>query len=281
MVAFAANSLLCRLALGADQIDAASFTTIRVLSGALTLALISFAQKRPPSRANMNWRSALALFAYMIFFSFAYISLGAASGALILFGAVQLTMFAVALSSGERFPALAWTGLAIAAAGLVYLVSPGLTAPDPLGAVLMTIAGVAWGVYSLLGRGASDPLTATTMNFILCAPLVAIVSLFSLSQLHVSPAGLAYAIGSGAIASGCGYVIWYAALRGLTAGRAATVQLSVPVIAAIGAVILLSEAITLRLVLASIATLGGVALVLVQRAAPAAKLATTEPAAGQ
>jgi drug/metabolite transporter (DMT)-like permease len=281
MVAFAANSLLCRLALGADQIDAASFTTIRVLSGALTLALISFAQKRPPSRANMNWRSALALLAYMIFFSFAYISLGAASGALILFGAVQLTMFAVALSSGERFPVLAWTGLAIAAAGLVYLVSPGLTAPDPLGAVLMTIAGVAWGVYSLLGRGASDPLTATTMNFILCAPLVAIVSLFSLSQLHVSPAGLAYAIGSGAIASGCGYVIWYAALRGLTAGRAATVQLSVPVIAAIGAVILLSEAITLRLVLASIATLGGVALVLAQRAAPAAKLATTEPAAGQ
>ena len=281
MVAFAANSLLCRLALGADQIDAASFTTIRVVSGALTLALISFAQKRPPSRANMNWRSALALFAYMIFFSFAYISLGAASGALILFGAVQLTMFAVALSSGERFPALAWTGLAIAAAGLVYLVSPGLTAPDPLGAVLMTIAGVAWGVYSLLGRGASDPLTATTMNFILCAPLVAIVSLFSLSQLHVSPAGLAYAIGSGAIASGCGYVIWYAALRGLTAGRAATVQLSVPVIAAIGAVILLSEAITLRLVLASIATLGGVALALAQRAAPAPKLATTEPAAGQ
>jgi drug/metabolite transporter (DMT)-like permease len=281
MVAFAANSLLCRLALGADQIDAASFTTIRVLSGALTLALISFVQKRPPSRANMNWRSALALFAYMIFFSFAYISLGAASGALILFGAVQLTMFAVALSSGERFPALAWAGLAIAAAGLVYLVSPGLTAPDPLGAVLMTIAGVAWGVYSLLGRGASDPLTATTMNFIVCAPLVAIVSLFSLSQLHVSPAGLAYAIGSGAIASGCGYVIWYAALRGLTAGRAATVQLSVPVIAAIGAVILLSEAITLRLVLASIATLGGVALVLAQRAAPGAKLATTEPAAGQ
>jgi drug/metabolite transporter (DMT)-like permease len=281
MVAFAANSLLCRLALGAHEIDAASFTTIRVVAGALTLALISYAQKRPPSRANINWRTTLALFAYMIFFSFAYISLGAANGALILFGSVQLTMFAVALSSGERFPALAWTGLAIAAAGLVYLVSPGLRAPDPLGAALMAIAGVAWGVYSLLGRGASDPLTATTMNFILCAPLVLIVSHFSLSQLHVSPAGLAYAIGSGAIASGCGYVIWYAALRGLTAGRAATVQLSVPVIAAIGAVILLSEAITLRLVLASIATLGGVALVLVQRAAPAAKLATTEPAAGQ
>jgi drug/metabolite transporter (DMT)-like permease len=281
MVAFAANSLLCRLALGASEIDAASFTTIRVLAGVVTLVLISYAQHRPPSRSNANWRSALALFAYMIFFSFAYISLGAANGALILFGAVQLTMFAVALSSGERFFVLAWLGLAVAAAGLVYLVSPGLTAPDPLGALLMAVAGIAWGVYSLLGRGASDPLAATTMNFIYCSPLVVIVSLLSLPQFHLSSAGVAYAIASGAIASGCGYVIWYAALRGLTAGRAATVQLSVPVIAAIGAVILLSEPITLRLVLASAATLGGVALVLAQRAAPAPKLATTEPAAGQ
>jgi drug/metabolite transporter (DMT)-like permease len=280
MVAFAANSLLCRLALGAAEIDAASFTSIRVLAGALTLVLISYAQKRPPSRSNADWRSALALFAYMIFFSFAYISLGAANGALILFGAVQLTMFAVALSSGERFPPLAWFGLAFAAAGLVYLVSPGLTAPDPLGAALMAVAGGAWGVYSLLGRGASDPLTATTMNFILCAPLVVLVSLFSFAQFHISAVGVAYAVASGAIASGCGYVIWYAALRGLTAGRAATVQLSVPVIAAIGAVILLSEPITLRLVLASAATLGGVALVLAQRPAAPPKLAT-EPAAGR
>jgi drug/metabolite transporter (DMT)-like permease len=279
MVAFAANSLLCRLALGAGEIDAASFTTIRVIAGVVTLVAISYAQGRPPSRSNGNWRSALALFAYMIFFSFAYISLGAANGALILFGAVQLTMFAVALSTGERFPVLALAGLAVAVGGLVYLVSPGLTAPDPLGATLMAIAGIAWGVYSLLGRGARDPLTATTMNFVYCAPLVAIVSLFSLSQFHLSATGIAHAIASGAIASGCGYVIWYAALRGLTAGRAATVQLSVPVIAAIGAVILLSEPITTRLMVASIATLGGVALVLAQRAAP--KLAKTEPAAGQ
>ncbi|HYD73718.1 MAG TPA: DMT family transporter [Candidatus Binatia bacterium] len=281
MVAFAANSLLCRLALGAHEIDAASFTTIRVVSGVITLVLISFAQKRLPSRSNANWRSALALFAYMVFFSFAYISLGAANGALILFGAVQLTMFAAALSAGERFPVLSWSGLAVAVAGLVYLVSPGLSAPDPLGAALMAVAGIAWGFYSLLGRGAPDPLAATTMNFIYCAPLVVIVSLFSLSQIDLSPIGIAYAIVSGAIASGCGYVIWYAALRGLTAGRAATVQLSVPVIAAIGAAILLSEPITLRLVLASAATLGGVALVLAQRAVPAAKLATREPAAGQ
>jgi drug/metabolite transporter (DMT)-like permease len=281
MVAFAANSLLCRLALGADEIDAASFTTIRVLAGVVTLVAISYAQRRPPSRSNANWRSALALFAYMIFFSFAYISLGAANGALILFGAVQLTMFAAALSTGERFPLLALAGLAVAVGGLVYLVSPGLTAPDPLGATLMAVAGVAWGFYSLLGRGAPDPLAATTMNFIYCAPLVVIVSLFSLSQFHLSSVGVAHAIASGAIASGCGYVIWYAALRGLTAGRAATVQLSVPVIAAIGAVILLSEPITLRLVLASVATLGGVALVLAQRAASAPKLATTGPAAGR
>lgn len=273
MVAFAANSLLCRLALGAGEIDAASFSTIRVIAGALTLVLISLAQRRPPSRSSANWRSALALFAYMIFFSFAYVSLGAANGALILFGLVQLTMFAAALSGGERFPAPAWFGLAVAAGGLVYLVSPGLSAPDPLGAMLMAVAGVAWGLYSLLGRGAGDPLAATTMNFIYCAPLVLIVSVFSLAQLNVSPIGAAYAIASGAVASGCGYVIWYAALRGLTAGRAATVQLSVPVIAAIGAVLLLSEPITLRLVLASAATLGGVALVLAQRATPSPKLA--------
>lgn len=281
MVAFAANSLLCRLALGSSEIDAASFTTIRVVSGVITLVLISYAQRRPPSRSNGNWRSALALFAYMIFFSFAYISLGAANGALILFGAVQLTMFAAALSTGERFPVLAWLGLAVAVGGLVYLVSPGLSAPDPLGATLMAVAGIAWGFYSLLGRGASDPLSATTMNFIYCAPLVVIVSLFSFSQIHLSSVGVAYAITSGAIASGCGYVIWYAALRGLTAGRAATVQLSVPVIAAIGAVILLAEPITLRLILASVATLGGVALVLAQRAAPAPKLSTRETAAEQ
>jgi drug/metabolite transporter (DMT)-like permease len=280
MVAFAANSLLCRLALGASEIDAASFTSIRVVAGAITLVIISYAQSRPPSRRNANWRSALALFTYMIFFSFAYNSLGAANGALILFSAVQLTMFAVAISSGERFPPLGLFGLALAAAGLVYLVSPGLSAPDPLGAVLMAIAGVAWGVYSLLGRGAPDPLSATTMNFILCAPLVVIVSLATLSQIHLSPAGIAYAIGSGAVASGCGYVIWYAALRGLTAGRAATVQLSVPVIAAIGAVILLSEAISFRLIAASLATLGGVALVLAQRGSQTAKPAAT-PAAGR
>lgn len=271
MLAFAANSLLCRLALGGQEIDAASFTTIRVLSGVVVLVAISLARHGRLTKGAATWRSAGALFTYMVFFSFAYITLGAATGALILFAAVQLTMFAFALGGGERFAPVAWGGLALAAFGLVYLVSPGLSAPDPLGAMLMAIAGVAWGVYSLLGRGASDPLAATTTNFLYCAPLVVIVSAFSLGGLEISTPGIVLAIASGAVASGCGYVIWYAALRGLTAARAATVQLSVPVIAAIGAVLLLAEPVTIRLVLASIATLGGVAIVLAQRAArPAA-----------
>jgi drug/metabolite transporter (DMT)-like permease len=182
-----------------------------------------------------------------------------------LFGAVQLTMFAVALRSGESFSGWSWAGLGLAVGGIVYLVSPGVTAPDPLGALLMVIAGVAWGVYSLLGRHARDPLEATANNFLLCIPPVLVVSLFSLSHMHLTGRGLALAIASGSIASGLGYVIWYAALRGLKATSAATVQLSVPVIAAIGGVVLLAEPVTLRLVLASLTTLGGIAIVLTHR----------------
>jgi drug/metabolite transporter (DMT)-like permease len=267
MVAFAANSLLCRLALGQDQIDAASFTSIRVGAGVVTLCLILLARSKRPALAKMNWRSVAALAAYMVFFSFAYVSLHAGAGALILFGAVQITMFTVALRSGEHFAPLQWLGLALAVAGLVYLVSPGLAAPDPMGAVLMAVAGMSWGVYSLVGRGASDPLAATTTNFVFTLPIVVAVSLFALGGAHVSTRGAILAIASGAAASGCGYVIWYAALRGLTATRAAVVQLSVPVIAALGAAAFLAEPITLRLVLASAATIGGVAIVLVQRAA--------------
>jgi drug/metabolite transporter (DMT)-like permease len=205
------------------------------------------------------------LFTYMTFFSFAYLSLSAGTGALILFGAVQLTMFIVALRGKEQFPLLSWAGLTLAILGLVYLVSPGVTAPDPLGAVLMAIAGIAWGFYSLLGKGVTDPLEATANNFIYSVPLVIIISLFFMGDFNYSLSGLALAMASGAIASGLGYSLWYAALRGLTATRAATVQLSVPVIAAFGGVILLSEPITLRLLLASAATLGGVAIVLAQR----------------
>jgi drug/metabolite transporter (DMT)-like permease len=201
----------------------------------------------------------------MVFFAFAYLSLSAGTGALILFGAVQLTMFTVALRSGEQFPMISWAGLVLAIAGLVYLVSPGLTAPDPLGAALMTIAGISWGAYSLVGRSAKDPVEATAHNFLYAVPLVVATSLVFIGDFAITATGAAYAVVSGAVASGVGYVIWYAALRGLTGTGAATVQLSVPVIAAIGGVILLSEAVTLRLVVASAATLGGVALVLAQR----------------
>lgn len=264
MVAFAANSVLCRLALGAGLIDAASFATVRTVAGAIILGVVLLL--RPDkAEAKPDWRSILTLYLYMVFFAFAYLSLSAGTGALVLFGAVQLTMFIVALRSGEHFSRVSWAGLVLAIAGLVYLVSPGVTAPDPLGAGLMAVAGVAWGFYSLVGRSAGDPTEATAWNFIYAVPLVVVTSLVFIGDIHVSPAGAGYAVASGAIASGIGYVIWYAALRGLTATSAATVQLSVPVIAAIGGVILMSEEVTLRLVVASVATLGGVALVLTQR----------------
>ncbi len=271
MLAFAANSLLCRLALGAGSIDAASFTSVRIISGATALGLIMAMLRRGGGRPSADWRAVVALFAYMAFFSFAYLSLSAGTGALILFGAVQLTMFIFALRAGEHFTLLSWGGLSLAIAGLIYLVSPGVTAPDAFGAVLMAIAGIAWGFYSLLGRGAADPLVASAGNFIYSVPLAVIVSLFFWRDFSVSSTGLALAIASGALASGCGYVVWYAALSGLTATRAATVQLSVPVIAAFCGVVLLSEQVTPRLLIASAVTLGGVAIVLSQRAAKAAR----------
>lgn len=269
MVAFAANSLLCRMALGAGLIDWASFTSIRVVAGAITLSLILFFQRRPRAGTNADWRSAAMLFTYMVFFSSAYLSLSAGTGALILFGAVQLTMFTTALWQGERFEPLSWAGLALAVGGLVYLVSPGLSAPDPFGAGLMAVAGVAWGVYSLLGRKAGDPLEATTRAFVYCVPPVLILVAVHTyaSAAWATTGGVALAVASGAIASGCGYVIWYAALRGLSATSAAVVQLSAPVIAAFAGVILLSEDVTFRLILASVGTLGGVTIVLMQRAA--------------
>lgn len=265
MFAFAANSLLCRLALAEGLIDAATFTSVRIIAGAVTLGFIVLLRRRTHERPSTNWRTVAMLFTYMVFFSFAYLSLSAGTGALLLFGSVQLTMFVVALREGERFPLLSWGGFALAILGLVFLVLPGVTAPNPLGAILMTVAGIAWGAYSLMGRNVADPLEATAKNFMYSVPLVLMVSLFFLPEFSSSYGGLALAIASGAVTSGCGYVIWYAALPGLTATRAATVQLSVPVIAAFGGILLLSELITPRLLLASAATLGGVAIVLAQR----------------
>ena len=268
MIALAANPLLCRAALGAGYIDAASFAMVRVTSGALVLFLIVLPRWIRQGRSPVDVRAVAMLFAYLACFSFAYLSLGVGTGALLLFGAVQLTMFATALRSGERFRGWSWFGLAVAVAGLVYLVSPGVTAPDPLGAVLMVIAGVAWGAYSLLGRRAASPLEATANNFIFAVPLAVVVSLAFAHDMHVTTRGMILAAVSGALPSGLGYVIWYAALRGLKATSAATVQLSVPVIAAIGGVLLIAEPVTLRLVVASMATLGGIAIVFAQRAKP-------------
>lgn len=265
MLAFAANSLLCRLALGQGLIDPASFAAVRVVSGAILLGAIVLPGRNAWPHVPVNRRAVAMLLVYVVFFSFAYLSLNAGTGALILFGAVQITMFAVAFRSGERFSALSWVGFAIAVLGLVYLVSPGLAAPDPVGAGLMTVAGVAWGGYTLLGRGVADVLQATASNFILAAPFAVLVSLLFFGGWHGSWHGVLLAVVSGALASGLGYVVWYAALRGLTAARAATVQLSVPVIAAIGGVVLLAEPLTPRLAVASVATLGGIWMVLAQR----------------
>ncbi len=273
MLAFAANSLLCRLALAQARIDPASFGSIRLASGSLALALIVRLRPRPQGAAPcVDWLAAAMLFAYVALFSFAYLSLPAGTGALILFGAVQLTMLGAGLRAGERFAPAAWGGLAAAIAGLVYLVSPGIAAPAPVGAASMALAGAAWGVYSLRGRGIADPLAATASTFARAVPLAAALSLVAVAAAHADAAGVALAVASGALTSGIGYVIWYAALRGLSAMRAATVQLSVPPIAAIGGVLMLSEPLTSRLLAASVAVLGGIAVVLATRARAVARV---------
>ena len=265
MLAFAGNSLLCRLALGQGEIDPASFTTIRIASGGLALLVVVLLRHRRGVFRGHNgggWRPAVMLLGYAALFSFAYRSLSAGTGALILFGAVQLTMFIAALRAGERFPLLAWSGLALAIGGLAWLMAPGVSAPDPRGAVYMGLAGVCWGLYSLAGRGGVDPLGATTRNFLYALPAAVIVSAIAMREIELSATGALLAVASGAITSGCGYVVWYAALRNLTATQAAIVQLTVPIIAAFGGVVFLSEAPTVRLLFVSVLTLGGVAIVL-------------------
>jgi len=264
MIAFAGNSLLCRVALRHTAIDPASFTTIRLVSGALTLWLVVRFSRRAQVGSG-NWPSALALFVYAAGFSFAYVSLPAATGALLLFGAVQSTMIGHGLWKGERLHGLQIAGLALALGGLVGLLLPGLTAPPLVGSVLMLGAGVAWGVYSLRGKGAGDPTRVTAGNFLRAVPIAAALSALMSNGASLDHAGFWYAAASGTLASGIGYVIWYTALPRLRATSAATVQLSVPVIAAIGGVILLGEPLSLRLVLSSLAILGGIALVIVKK----------------
>lgn len=266
LIAFAANSVLGRLALGGGTIDAASFTVIRLLSGAITLALILvFAQRRKNPAAGGHWLSACMLFLYAVSFSFAYITLHTGTGALILFGAVQITMILAGLLSGERLHGMEWTGVVSAFAGFVYLVLPGVTAPSLSGFLLMTLAGVAWGIYTLKGRGSSNPLADTAGNFVRTVPLIIVLALIAVRHMQLSPAGVIYAVLSGAVASGMGYTLWYTALAGLSATQAAVVQLLVPVIAAAGGVVFMSEAISLRLVLSAVLILGGILMVTLGR----------------
>jgi drug/metabolite transporter (DMT)-like permease len=264
MIAFACNSLLCRVALRQTGIDAASFTTIRLVSGALMLGLI-VRLRRGTDVGTGNWLSAFALFAYAAGFSFAYRSLPASTGALLLFGAVQATMIGHGLWIGERLRGLQVVGLVLALGGLIGLLSPGVSAPPVSGSALMLSAGVAWGVYSLRGKGAGDPLRVTAGNFLRAVPITVVLSLLLLRGVSLDGGGIGFAVLSGALASGVGYAIWYTALPALKVTGAATVQLSVPVLAALGGITILGESLTLRLVLASAAILGGIALVIVEK----------------
>ncbi|QHG64611.1 DMT family transporter [Pseudomonas putida] len=263
LVAFAANSIFCRLALRDGAIDAESFTVVRLASGAAFLLML-IRLRKPGMVLGGSWKGGLALYLYAYLFSVAYLQLGAGVGALVLFGAVQITMFAVAWLRGERLSARTLLGMLIAFAGLVLLLLPGAEAPPLLSALVMAASGVAWGAYSLLGKGSPNPLADTAGNFVRSLPLLLVlgVAMLALARTHVSPAGLLYALASGVLASGAGYAVWYGVVKQVSAQQAATMQLSVPVIAALGGVVLIGEPMSLRLLLASLVVLGGVALAL-------------------
>ncbi len=276
MLAFAGNSLLCRIALRNTAIDPVTFTSIRLVAGAAALLLIVGARRRRESLAG-DWPGALFLAGYAYAFSIAYVALSAATGALLLFGGVQLTMIGYGLAKGESFRPGQGFGILAALAGLVTLLFPGLAAPPLRDAGLMLGAGLSWGVYSLIGRGSRDPIGANAGNFVRAVPLAAVFTSVALPTFAVDTSGILYAIASGALTSGVGYAIWYTALRDMKAVTASAIQLSVPVIAAAGGVALLSEPVTLRLVLASAATLGGIGLVIAFRSSGPGKA----PASGQ
>ncbi|MFT6267139.1 MAG: drug/metabolite transporter (DMT)-like permease [Oleiphilaceae bacterium] len=263
LLAFAGNSILCRLALGENAIDAASFTAIRLLSGIIVLAIIiKMTSDRISSTSRGSWKASFMLFLYAVTFSYAYVSLETGVGALILFGAVQITMILVGLFSGNKLHYFEWAGVIVAFSGFVYLVIPGITAPPLLGFLLMSISGIAWGCYTLAGKGSANPLSDTYFNFLRSLPLVIILVIVTIQYSTMSKAGILLAMLSGGIASGVGYTIWYAALGGLSAIQAAVVQLLVPVLAAVGGVIFVDEAFSFRLVLAATIILGGVLVVI-------------------
>ena len=263
MLAFAANSVLARLAFATAGADALSYTGLRLVAGALTLALLLAARNRAVPNIAGTWPGAAALLGYALFFSIAYLLLGAGTGALILFATVQIGILGWAVLKGDRPGPLQWLGLAIALAALVYLVSPGLVAPHPLGTLLMLVAGLCWAAYTLIGRGSQSPLADTAGNFIRTVPVAVALILAGTLSHGITPLAAVYAVISGALASGLGYAIWYAVLPRLSRTRAGIVQLSVPAIAAAGGVLLLAEPLSLRLGIATAGIIGGVALALI------------------
>jgi drug/metabolite transporter (DMT)-like permease len=263
MLAFAGNSILSRMALMDGSIDPASFTTIRLLAGALTLAMVILATRRGRNaKARGSWAAAAMLFLYAVGFSYAYVSLGAATGALILFGFVQATMISVALYRGERPAGIEVLGWLLARGGLTALLLPGASSPGWLAAGLMASAGIAWGIYSILGKNQPDPLLATGANFLRSTAFVLVLFALTVSRSELSSEGVLLAVVSGALTSGMGYVVWYAALNYLSSLQAALVLLSVPALAAAGGALLLTEELTLQIVLSGLAILGGLCIAL-------------------
>jgi drug/metabolite transporter (DMT)-like permease len=264
LIAFAANSVLCRLALGSGAIDASSFTVVRLLSGSIVLlVIIGVTRKSSTQSAKGSWAASFMLFLYAVTFSYAYISLDTGTGALILFASVQITMILLSLISGTRLHFIEWIGVTVAFAGFVYLILPGVTTPSIMGFLLMTIAGIAWGIYTLKGRGSNAPLLDTAYNFFRTTPLVLILVISTISKANYSFEGILLAVISGGITSGIGYTIWYIALGGLSSTQAAVLQLSVPVIAAFGGVIFVAETITFRLAISATFVLGGILMVVI------------------
>ncbi|MGF1876375.1 DMT family transporter [Photobacterium frigidiphilum] len=270
MIAFAGNSLLSRAAFLGTTIDPASFTSLRLLSGFVMLWLISFVNHQP-YKGEGSWISAFVLFMYAAGFSFAYVSLSTGMGALLLFGAVQATMIGHGIYKGERLSKQQGAGLTLALAGLIGLLLPGLSSPPLFGAILMMGAGVAWGIYSLRGRGLGNPTLVTTGNFLRSIPIAVVMSILAFTNVDIDLSGFCYAIASGALTSGVGYALWYSVLPLLKATNAATIQLSVPVLAAIAGILFLGEALSFRFMFASIAILGGIALVLIKKSSSTRK----------
>ena len=270
LIAFAANSVLCRLALGESAIDASTFTIVRLLAGAIVLTVImSISKIKSNSNTNSStkgsWPASIALFIYALTFSFAYVTLDTATGALILFGSVQIAMILMSIFSGNRLHISEWFGMAIAFTGFVYLILPGVTTPSVIGFLLMTVSGIAWGIYTLKGRGSKNPIMDTAFNFLRTMPFVIILAIVTFKYAHYSSEGILLAVLSGSIASGIGYMIWYSALSGLSVTQAAVLQLLVPVIAAVGGIIFFSESISFRLTVSSAMILGGILMVVLGR----------------